>query len=69
MTSPTRNGRKLVPVYHVTPKNDMYQHKLDATGSCWCCPDKDDDDPDEIFYHHHAYDRRDEYEEGLRKPH
>ena len=69
MTTPMRNGRRQVPVYHCTPQNDLYAHVLDVQGSCWCCPERDDENPEEIFFHHHAYDCREEYEEGRRKPH
>lgn len=61
-------SRKVV-VSHVTPKNDMYLHVLDADGECWCRPLRDDDDPDDILFVHQSYDRREDYEDGLRKPH
>ena len=60
---------KLTPVYHVTPKDDIYRHVVDRKGSCWCCPVLDDTDPEEITFMHNSYDRREDYEEGLRKPH
>jgi hypothetical protein len=65
-TLSTLKGRK--PVYHLAPRDDLYKHTLDAAGTCWCCPEKDEDDPDSIVFVHFAYDRREEYEEGLRQP-
>lgn len=65
---PSTSHRKVRPIFHITPQNDMYRHTLDATGSCWCCPHRDDDDPEEIYYLHNAYDRREEYEDGRRLP-
>jgi hypothetical protein len=58
-----------IPVVHITPKNDTYLHVFDAEGTCWCCPIKDDDDFEEITFLHLSYDRREDYEDGLRKPH
>lgn len=60
---------KLRPIFHVTPQNDLYKHVLDASGTCWCCPYRDDEDPDEITFVHFAYDCREQYEDGIRKPH
>jgi hypothetical protein len=60
--------RDPIPVYHITPKDDTYKHKLDADGTCWCCPELDHDELD-ITYVHNSYDRREDYQDGLRKPH
>lgn len=61
--------RKLKPVFHIAPKDDTYKHVYDATGECWCEPFKDDSDPDEVTFLHYAYDRREDYEDGIRQPH
>ena len=61
-------ARKLTPVYHITPQNDLYKHILDRDGTCWCCPEQDPDDLDKVYIHN-AYDHREDYEDGLRKPH
>jgi hypothetical protein len=47
---------------------DLYLHEFNRDGDCWCCPELDYDS-DETTYVHHAYDRREDYEEGWRKPH
>lgn len=65
---PSKRGRKH-PVYHVTPRDDLYVHVLDSKGSCWCCPERDDDDPEGTIYVHNAYDCREQYEDGRRQPH
>lgn len=56
------------PVYHIAPIGDIYPHELNASGECWCCPTLDYEcfDP---TYVHNSYDRREDYEEGWRKPH
>lgn len=69
MPVPSLTPKKLTPILHVTPSNDMFEHVMDAEGACWCCPERDDSDPEEIMFVHFAYDRREEYEHGLRKPH
>ena len=56
------------PVYHIAPLNDIYLHDLNPHGDCWCCPERDYDYFD-VTYVHHAYDRREDYEKGRRKPH
>ena len=61
-------AKPLTPIYHFTPKNDTYNHVLDAEGTCWCSPERSFDGED-ITFQHHAYDRREDYEEGRRKPH
>jgi hypothetical protein len=70
---PTKSPDKpLRKVFHVTPRDDTYAHVLDANGTCWCCPELDEDytdDPDDKVFVHNAYDCREEYEFGLRKPH
>lgn len=58
-----------IPVYHIAPKDDLYLHVFDAAGSCWCDPDIEIDADDDKVITHHAYDRREDYEDGLRKPH
>ncbi|MEN6644281.1 MAG: hypothetical protein ABFE08_17720 [Armatimonadia bacterium] len=60
---------RTAPVYHVTPQNDLYKHVIDRDGTCWCCPDTEIDDEDDMIITHHAYDRREDYKDGLRKPH
>lgn len=55
-------------VYHVAPLHDLYLHEFNRDGDCWCCPELDYDS-EEITYVHHTYDRREDYEEGWRKPH
>ena len=61
--------KRPIPVYHFAPKGDLYPHVFDAIGSCWCCPDVETDDDDDKIITNHAYDRREDYEDGLRKPH
>lgn len=65
MSSPKAGLR---PVYHITPKDDLYKHIIDAKGSCWCKPYLDPTD-DDTTYVHNAYDRREDYENGYRLPH
>lgn len=49
---------------HVVPCNDLRVHFLEPT--CWCCPEKDDEDS---LWKHNSLDGREEYENGMRKPH
>lgn len=69
MPATTSSKSKYRMIYHVTPQNDLYTHSLDRNGDCWCCPDCDDSDPEGVTFTHNSYDRREDYEDGLRKPH
>lgn len=47
---------------HVLPINDEHDHELSP--DCWCEPDDED-----YCWSHNSCDGREDYEQGLRKPH
>lgn len=49
---------------HVLPIDDLKPHEVSPR--CWCGPTPDDDAPSVLV--HHSMDKREEFEQGERKP-
>ncbi len=50
-------------IVHVLPEDDMFDHE--TSSRCWCCPELDEE---HFVVTHHSADRREDFEQGLRKP-
>ena len=57
--------RRVPGGFHVVPQRDLREHESGA--GCWCGPQMDGHADGPVWVHY-AADRRDEFENGTRKP-